>query len=191
MGESPWRIALALLLIGGMAGGAMWFLLSDGSDSRSLSSLPPEFATSLQGSTPQGSEVPIDPATTLVTVTTQPAAQQEATVLLAATNALSSWGEFAVSGDIETVVPYFVEDGPQMDQFRAEMSGLAADPAGPPSFDFLLSEPTVTISADTAVVSGNVVMSRVGETDQAFEWDLYLRLVEGEWQVWTVSEQSE
>lgn len=190
MSESPWRVALALILIGSMAGGALWLILSDRRGDTGLGSVPPDLATSIL---PSDTAVTDGAANTVVTLppsstTVDPAGESD--ILIAATNALTAWGEFAVSGDLTTVEPYFASDGLQMDQFRDEAPGLAADPAGPPPYDFLLSDPSVSVMPDAAVVSVMVVMSRPGEADQIFEWDISLILDGEDWLVWTVSDRA-
>lgn len=191
MSESPWRVALALILIGSMAGGALWLLLSDRRGETGLGSVPPAIATSEQ---PVDSSVNDGAAGTVVTLpattTTIGLTDDENDILLAATNALTAWGAFAVSGDLSTVEPYFAADGLQMEQFRTEAPELAADPAGPPPYDFLLSDPSIVAMSDSAVVSVMIVMSRIGESDQIFDWDISLIRDGEEWLVWTVSDRA-
>ncbi|MBT8212222.1 MAG: hypothetical protein KJN71_03650 [Acidimicrobiia bacterium] len=191
MSESPWRVALALILIGSMAGGALWLLLSDRQGDSGLGSVPPPVATSIQTSdTSQPGESDGSAVASSPTSTTTGLASDESAILLAATNALTAWGEFAVSGDLAIVQPYFATDGLQMEQFRDEAPALAADPAGPPPYDFLLSDPSVAVLQDSAVVSVFVVMSRAGEPDQMFDWDISLIRDGTDWLVWTVSDRA-
>ena len=43
---------------------------------------------------------------------------------------------------------------------------------------------------DSAVVSVMIVMSRIGESDQTFDWDISLIRDGEEWLVWTVSDRA-
>ena len=45
-------------------------------------------------------------------------------------------------------------------------------------------------SAEERVVVADVVVSRAGESDQRFAWDLVMRQSEGRWRLWTVRERA-
>jgi hypothetical protein len=103
--------------------------------------------------------------------------------VLAVREALSAWGQFAVSGDLGSLAGYFDPAGPQYRQLASESVRLRAAPLGGPAYEFLLAEEEV--SGD--VVDGRVTVRRPGEPDQVFRWSIELRRSGGRWLVWTVS----
>jgi hypothetical protein len=109
-------------------------------------------------------------------------------VVRVASGALQAWGRFAVSGRIEELTSYFDPDGPQFAQFRREAAELAAHPTGPPEYRFAMSDATAERKGDDWVVRGPVVVSRPGEADQRFIWELVVRQKGVGWAVWTVRE---
>lgn len=109
-------------------------------------------------------------------------------VVAVASGALEAWGRFGVSGRLDDVAPYFDPDGPQFARFREEAPAIAANPAGPPAYRFAMSDATVERRGEDWVVSGPVVVSRPGEADRRYDWELVVRRRHGEWAVWTVRE---
>ena len=112
----------------------------------------------------------------------------KAQVVGVASGALQAWGRFAVSGRLEELTPYFDPDGPQFAQFRREAAELAAHPTGPPEYRFAMSDATAERKGDDWLVRGPVVVSRPGEADQRFRWELVVRQRGEGWAVWTVRE---
>jgi hypothetical protein len=112
----------------------------------------------------------------------------EGPVVAVASGAFEAWGRFGVSGRLDDVAPYFDPDGPQFARFRQEAPAIAANPAGPPPYRFAMSDPSVERRGDGWVVRGPVVVSRPGEADQHYEWELVIRQSDGGWAVWTVRE---
>ncbi len=112
----------------------------------------------------------------------------KAQVVGVASGALQAWGRFAVSGRLEELTPYFDPDGPQFAQFRREAADLAAHPTGPPEYRFAMSDATAERKGDDWLVRGPVVVSRPGEADQRFTWELVVRQKGEGWAVWTVRE---
>ena len=92
--------------------------------------------------------------------------------------ALEDWGQWAGDGDLSHLDNTFA-DGPQLAQLRRE--DPAIEPGAP--YLFVLEEGGVV---EPGVVRGTVVLSRPGETEQRFRWDLELVDVDGRWRVWTV-----
>lgn len=165
--EQPWRLAAAAAMIAAMAGGIVWFGLSDGDDGRT---------------------VPTSRAAAAAPATTVPPAEESPDPVLAATKgALAAWGELAVTGDLAVLDGWYVADGPQMSQIRAEAPELRAAPLGPPPYAFELRDPAIAMrSSDEAVVTSLVTMTRPGEPAQTFRWRIHLRRADGAWQLWTV-----
>jgi hypothetical protein len=112
----------------------------------------------------------------------------KAQVVGVASGALEAWGRFAVSGRLEELTPYFDPDGPQFAQFRREAADLVAHPTGPPEYHFAMSGATAERKGDDWVVRGPVLVSRPGEADQHFIWELVVRQKGVVWAVWTVRE---
>ena len=127
------------------------------------------------------------PTTTVAPTTTSLAASP----ISAARDALSAWGRFAVSGNLERLDGYFHPDGPQWEQLVGEADAIAQDPPGPPPYEVTLRRARVVESgANGAVVRGRVTFVRRGEPKQRFRWDLVMVPGEqGEWLLWTVAER--
>ena len=125
------------------------------------------------------------PETTIAEVTTT-------TVVLspieAARDALSAWGRFAVSGDLDRLDGFFHRNGPQWRQLAAEAETLADEPPGPPRYTVTLRQPRVVErDRDRAVVRGRVTFARRGETTQGYRWDMVMVPGDaGNWLLWTV-----
>lgn len=119
----------------------------------------------------------------------RPAAPAEPPVVVAARNALSAWGRFAVSGDLSDVSPYFTADGPQYWRFERNAPRLSAHPLGAPAYSFDFPNPAIVpVRADRVIVRGTITFTRAGEQVRTFYWDLKMQWSESEqrWLVWTV-----
>lgn len=108
----------------------------------------------------------------------RPSAVDAQSELEAAAAALDDWGEWAGDGDLSHLENTFA-DGPQLAQLRRE--DPAIEPGAPYSFVLEGGE-----LVEPGVVRGTVVLSRPGETEQRFHWDLELVEVDGRWRLWTV-----
>jgi hypothetical protein len=106
----------------------------------------------------------------------------------AAEAALTAWGQFAVTGDVELLEGSFDTTGPQYRALVDEAAAIAADPPGPPPYDVELETASVEeASANEAVVAVAVAWARPGEPDQRFAWNLVMRRSQtGQWLLWTV-----
>ena len=107
--------------------------------------------------------------------------------------ALSAWGQFAVSGDLETVRPYFVNDGEEFKHFEAEAPTIAGDAAGgDPLTMNMTNAKTVKTSDNAWTFQGTVVVSRTGTKDQQFQWEIALarQSADQPWQINTVRQYS-
>ncbi|MGQ0849514.1 MAG: hypothetical protein ACT4OP_10410 [Actinomycetota bacterium] len=93
-------------------------------------------------------------------------------------SALTAWAEYAGSGDI-TPLPAFFADGPQLAQLRSESAGIIP---GPP-YRFELTNQEIVAPG---IVRGVVTVSRPGEPDQSYRWDIEAIEEDGAWKVWTV-----
>jgi hypothetical protein len=121
-----------------------------------------------------------------------PAAPAGESVEEAATAALNAWARFADSGDVDQLGPAFDLAGPQYARLRAEAPVLAATPAGGAPYGFTATGIQVRPGGGDGerVVVADVVVSRPGETDQRFAWELVMRKSEGHWRLWTVRERT-
>jgi hypothetical protein len=99
---------------------------------------------------------------------------------VAAADALQAWARFASTGDIDLVLDSFAEDGPQLRQLRSEVESIEP---GPP-YTFELSNAAIV---GEGIVRGTVTISRVGELEQVFRWDIELVRVDNRWKLWSVS----
>lgn len=110
----------------------------------------------------------------------------EVPIVAVASGALEAWGRFGVSGRLDDVAPYFDPDGPQFARFGEEAPAIAAHPAGPPAYRFAMSGAKVERHGEDWLVRGPVVVSRPGEADRRYDWELVVRRRNGGWAVWTV-----
>jgi alkylhydroperoxidase family enzyme len=109
-----------------------------------------------------------------------------------AQRALDAWARFASTGDLNQLGDTFDRSGPQFARLSAEATAMrAATLNGAP---YAFSATVVGVSAgdghDEQVVAAELVLSRPGETDQNFAWDLVLRRSGGQWRLWTVRERA-
>lgn len=132
-------------------------------------------------------------SSTTVSTTTTPREIPSSTLAstsepIAVVNAgLEAWGEFAVTGDLEVLEPWFDPDGPQFAQFRTEASTLSSVPPGDPPYSVTFEEIGQETVEGEIRLHGRVVFVRTGEPSQSFDWVIVLR--EGEtWQIWTIEE---
>ncbi|HEX2370255.1 MAG TPA: hypothetical protein VHM94_13585 [Acidimicrobiia bacterium] len=108
--------------------------------------------------------------------------------ITAAREALTAWGRFAVSGDLDRLEGFLHPDGPQFEQLAAEAGTLADEPLGPPPYTVMLVGPRIVERGPSgAVVRGGVKFARQGEPIQRYRWDLVMVPGEdGDWLLWTV-----
>jgi hypothetical protein len=124
---------------------------------------------------------PTRQATTTTTVDQRAIADAE--------RALSDWGEFAVTYNLDTVKDTFWANGPQYKQLAKEAEDRKGKPIGPPPYKVALSGVQVLKPReDQRVLRGRVQMTRPGERPQSFNWDVWLQLdpAGGRWRLWTV-----
>lgn len=109
--------------------------------------------------------------------------------ILAARSALDAWGEFATTGSVAGLAPWFATDGPQYRLLQQEGAGPST-PATAVSAPYAVEvkDPTVVARSRTeAVVAATVTWSRPGEASQDYRWEVVLRPgQDGRWAVWTV-----
>ncbi len=110
----------------------------------------------------------------------------------AARAALDAWARFADAGDVDALGAAFDRSGPQFARLRAEAPAVAARPAAGARYVFAAAGMRVGAGGreDERVVAADVVVSRVGETDQRFAWELVMRRSEGRWRLWTVRDRT-
>lgn len=104
--------------------------------------------------------------------------------------ALTAWGRFGVTGDLEEVAPWFITEGPQYQTFVEEAAVISARPPGPPPYTVTASEVKVEKTDGEIRVSARVVFIRTGEPSQVFRWVIVLRRRADGWRVWTVEDSS-
>ena len=106
----------------------------------------------------------------------------------AARAALDAWARFASTGDIDHVRETFHPAGPQLARLNAEAQAGRVQPAGGAPYAFSATSLRVSSGRndDEQVVAADVVVSRPGETDQRFKWELVMRSIDNRWVLWTV-----
>jgi hypothetical protein len=122
-----------------------------------------------------------------------PAAPAGESVEEAARAALDAWARFADSGDVDQLAVAFDRGGPQFARLQSEAPAVAARPAAGARYAFSATGLRVSQVGQEGerVVEAHVVVSRVGETDQRFAWQLVMRKSEGRWRLWTVRAASD
>ncbi len=120
--------------------------------------------------------------------TTTTAALAQVGTRAAAANALEAWGEFAVTGDLDTMRPWVWEDGPQWENLVADAAGIVGREDTGPRYTVALSNPTFEIIDEAASLRATVTFSRFGELDQTYDWVLELERRGEEWRIWSVTD---
>ncbi len=122
-----------------------------------------------------------EPASTAAPTTVVVAPPAEA----AAWAALEDWARFATTGDLDALRDTFDAGGPQF----AQLAGEEISPvAGPPyRFDATIGPTSAGSRVGEQVVMADVVVSRPGEADQRFSWEVVMRQgADQSWRLWTV-----
>ena len=110
----------------------------------------------------------------------------------AARAALDAWATFASTGDVEALRGTFDPSGPQLERLKAEAPGVKARaaPGVPYRFSATVLRSSAGLDSHEQVVGAEVVVSRPGETDQRFIWELVMRSTDGRWLLWTVHDRA-
>lgn len=106
-------------------------------------------------------------------------------VLAAASAAMSAWGEFAGTGDVNLLDDHFDPSGPQYRQLVGEAEGIKATGARS-GYEVEPRGVAERLSGDMATVRADVIWRRGTEPEQWWEWIIDLRRRGGAWTVWTV-----
>ena len=178
-----WGMPAAVLLVGALVLGVGWSLVRGG-DAPSAASSPAVTTPTTQSHAPSTSDAPLVVGGAPTTVPTAPAVSLVDPVG-AARSALTAWGEFAGTGDLSLVRATFAVEGPQLRQLEQESARAEPNAAGG-SYRVALTETMADVGASTATVIGTVTWSRASEADQVYRWAIELRLVDGDWRLFTV-----
>ncbi len=174
--------ALAVILVVLAVGAGAKAVLGGGGDNTATTQTTQTSGTADPNATTNTSSG--DPAATT------PPAQVPKEVVDAMNAALTAWGQFAVDGNLETVRPYFLNDGPQFDRFQVESPEIKAKATGGPAFSFAMSSDAQWTSTEDGnwVAKGTVTVSSPGKRQQTYPWEITVsRLTENEpWKVWSV-----
>lgn len=175
---------VAAMVIAALAGGAVYAAGLERasvpapamSDTASAST-----ATSHRRPVPSTAAVPAPPL-----LSTAPPSLPDARAVLS--DGLAAWGRFAVTGDLDTVAPWFSSEGPQWERFVTEAPELTADPLGDPPYRVMVEASDMTGGAGEMRVDARVTFVRTGEPSQTFRWRIVLREQGDRWRIWTVEE---
>lgn len=115
----------------------------------------------------------------LVLFAVWPRPEVEAPELTVVRSAMTAWGAFAGSGELEQVARWFDVDGPQYARFAEEAPAIRPGP----SYIFTVSHAETVAPG---VVRAVVAVERAGEPTQGFVWDIELVAGPGGLRVWTV-----
>lgn len=110
----------------------------------------------------------------------------------AARAALDAWAAFGSTGDVEQLRDTFDPAGPQFERLTDEAAGVKARavPGSPYRFSGTVLRSSAGRDHDEQVVVADVVVTRPGETDQRFTWELVMRRTNGRWLLWTVHDSA-
>lgn len=97
----------------------------------------------------------------------------------AAAQALNAWAVFANTGDLGAVSDFFATNGPQFQRLRTEAARIQTGE----SYVFELTNAELVAAG---IVRGIVTVSRNGEPDQVFRWDIEMVRDGARWKLWTV-----
>ena len=193
-GRPKWGMPVAIVVVGVLVLGVGWTVLRSGGASTASSAAPiVATPTTTVRETHTSTEVPLvrGGATTTIpavpTTTTVPTPDMHDPVE-ATRVALAAWGDFAITGDLTRVRLLFSAGGPQLTQLEDEAARITR-PAGTsgPGYVVTLSEPTATVHATTATVTGTVVWTHPAEPDQTYRWAIEMhRADDGSWRLFTV-----
>lgn len=152
--------------------------------SAATTAVPPTTTTQSPTTTTEAPSTSVAPTTTVAATSSTIAVSP----IVAAREALTAWGRFAVSGDLDRLEGFLHPDGPQFEQLAAEAGTLADEPLGPPPYTVMLVGPRIVeLGPSGAVVRGGVKFARQGEPTQRYRWDLVMVPGEdGDWLLWTV-----
>ncbi|MCP3976217.1 MAG: hypothetical protein GY720_17175 [bacterium] len=191
---SAWRVVLAALVFVGLGGALVYVAFNTDSDpavvptlATAPSSVASNTAPPVTLATPTTSSSSTEaPAIITSTIASAPA------VVIALQDALTAWGEFAVTGRMRDLGDHFVSGGPQRRQLRSESEAIRANPPGPPAYVVTTANIFTLSAAPTDVVlRTEIEWARQGEESQFLIWDIQMQLVDGVWQLLTVEEVSE
>lgn len=195
-----WRLVLAALIVAGLGAGLVYVVLTEGEVGAgpvpTLVSAVPSTAPPGSGATvtlPPRASPPGPLSTTalpsrIVTSTTVTAPP----VVVALRQALTAWGQFAVSGRVRDLGDHFVAGGPQRRQLRAEAESIRATTSGGAPYVVTTQNIfTVSITPTDAVLRTEIEWAREGEQTRFFVWDIQMQFVDGKWRLLTVEEVEE
>jgi hypothetical protein len=105
--------------------------------------------------------------------------------------ALTDWGQFAVTNDLHVLKDSFWANGPQYKQLAKEAQSRD-QPIGGSAYKVTMTGVQVISARPTErVLRGRVLLTRPGEVAQTYSWDIWMRRDDaagGRWRLWTVRE---
>ena len=110
----------------------------------------------------------------------------------AARAALDAWAAFGSTGDVEQLRDTFDPAGPQFERLNAEAPGVKARavPGAPYRFSATVLGSSAGRDHDEQLVVADIVVTRPGETDQRFSWELVMRRSDSRWLLWTAHDSA-
>jgi len=186
---SAWRALLAGLLVVGLGGALVLVVVRDSRPGEAIPTLVTTSST-IAPDTTVAVTVAAPPSTTDApsSVVTSTVASVPP-VVVAMQDALTAWGEFAVTGRMRDLGDGFVVGGPQRRLLRAESATILEDPLGPPPYVVTTDNIfTVSVTPTDVVLRAEIQWAREGEETQRFVWDIQMQLNEGLWRLLTVED---
>ena len=145
--------------------------------SRSPDRSPVQLGTST--SAPTDTAVPL-----AITSSASPIVPEEE-VLAATRAALDAWGVFASTGVVDDLDGTFEESGPQYQQLVQESGGIVAVEG---VYVVTLEAEEITVTDDSATVSGHVGFGLNAPTDETVFWNIFMVRMNGVWRLSAVEE---
>lgn len=179
-----WGMPAAVLVVVALILGVGWTVLRSGDASSTAS--PPAVSTPTTASrapATTGAPLVVGGSSTTAPAPTAPDLHDP---VVASRAALAAWGDFAVTGNLSAVRQTFAPGGPQLSQLEQESERLGSTDAAESGYVVTLTDASVDAADGVATVTGTVVWSRTGETDQAYRWAIELHQADGGWRLFTV-----
>ena len=185
------RMAVAIGIVVALAGGLVWQSIGPQPGDGSTASAPALVVQSTVTTLP-GPPSTLSPTTTVPAPTTSSASVPSSVIPLenpddemrqSIEQALTAWGAFAGSGDLDSMVPFFFEDGPQWESLVAEADSFV----GGEPLEVTGDERSLTFNDASGVYRATVTFAGPGVEPVVVNWAIELRRdADGSWKIWSV-----
>lgn len=162
---------IGVLVVAGLAGGGLLYAFGDKdkdpiATGTTTTQAPAENTTTTASQQTTGT-------TQQPGATTQ--AQAPKDVMDTLDNALTAWGRFSISGNLEEVKPYFIEDSTQYNRLKLDAASIASQPPGGAPMTVVMTNPQTFNNKDNPnewMIRGTTSWTRPGIQDQNFNYEI-------------------